>query len=249
MKENATAIKMNEPMGEAAYRLRFDVDWTSFDPGQFVMISIPGGEIFLRRPFSIAGLAGGVAEICYKVVGRGTRALARAPVGTEISVAGPFGRGFVMPSNGETAVLVAGGYGIAPLVGLCKKIGKSVMIYYGAKSASLFLYLDELRKMGVKAVLTTEDGSKGERGLITDRLKMDIDSIKTPALYSCGPKGLLTAVAQIGLSKGITTQVSMEEYMACGIGVCNGCVIKDAKGGFLKTCSDGPVFDAKELKW
>ncbi|MFH1830701.1 MAG: dihydroorotate dehydrogenase electron transfer subunit [Pseudomonadota bacterium] len=249
MKENSTFIKINELIGKDAYRLCFEVDWPSYNPGQFVMISISGKEVFLRRPFSIAGLSQGLAEICYKVVGKGTRALALAPAGIRIDVAGPFGKGFEMPDSKNTLVLVAGGYGIAPFVGLCRKIGKGAVIYYGAKSISEFLYLDELEKMKVKVVFSTEDGSKGHKGMITQVLERDLNAIKNPALISSGPKGLLEAIAKMGLSKDIPTQVSMEEYMACGMGVCNGCVCKGKDGEFLKTCSDGPVFRAEELKW
>ena len=249
MKENHTSITLNEPVGEETFRLCFEVDWPSYDPGQFVMVSIPGEEVFLRRPFGIAGLSGGLAEICYKVVGKGTKALMCASAGTRIDVIGPCGKGFKMPDANDTAVLVAGGYGIAPLMGLCRKTGKGAKIYYGAKTSAEFLYLKELSEVDIEVVLATEDGSQGDKGLITDSLVRDLDSMNRPALYSCGPRGLLRAVAEIGMSKGIFTQVSMEQYMACGIGVCNGCVCKSVDGNFLKTCSDGPVFDAKDLSW
>ncbi len=248
MKENHTSIKLNEKVGKETFRLCFEVDWPSYDPGQFVMVSIPGEEVFLRRPFGIAGLSRGLAEICYKVVGKGTSALSGASAGTKIDVVGPCGKGFKMPGADETPVLVAGGYGIAPLMGLCRKIGKGAKMYYGAKTSAEFLFLKELSEMDIEVVLATEDGSQGDEGLITDSLVRDLDSMKKPALFSCGPKGLMEAVAKIGMSRGISTQVSMEEYMACGIGVCNGCVCKSADGTFLKTCSDGPVFDAKDLK-
>jgi dihydroorotate dehydrogenase electron transfer subunit len=249
MKENKTRITLNEPMGLLAYRLRFEVDWDSFDPGQFVMVRVPGGEVFLRRPFGIADLSGGSAEICYKVVGRGTEALTHAAVGTELSVTGPCGKGFERPASDRTAVLVAGGYGIGPLLGLCRNAPGERAIYYGAKSKDHFLYLDELRGLGVKAVLATEDGSLGEKGLITKCLERDLGRLKNPALLACGPRGMLAAVAKLGMKKKIPTQVSTEEYMACGIGVCMGCACKDRDGNFVSTCKDGPIFDAKELKW
>jgi dihydroorotate dehydrogenase electron transfer subunit len=240
---------MNEPMGLRAYRLRFEVDWDSFDPGQFVMVRVPGGEVFLRRPFGIADLSDGCAEICYKVVGRGTGALTEAAVGTELSVTGPCGKGFEKPAAESTAVLVAGGYGIGPLMGLCRDASGERVIYYGAKAADHFLYLDELKELGVRTVLATEDGSLGEKGLITKCLERDLGKLKSPALLACGPHGMLDAVAKLGIKKKIPTQVSTEEYMACGIGVCMGCVCKTSDDNYVRTCKDGPVFDAKVLKW
>ena len=249
MKENRSKIVLNEPMGEDAYRLRFEVDWNAYDPGQFVMVSIPGNEVFLRRPFGIAGLSDGVAEICYKVVGKGTCALTDARSGMAIDVTGPCGKGFSKPAKENTAVLVAGGYGIGPMMGMYKVLGEGSVVYYGAKSKDDLLYVDELKSLGAKIVLATEDGSEGISGFITDALANDIDDIASPALYACGPHGMLAAVAKLGLAKGIATEVSMEEYMACGIGVCMGCVCEKAGGGLARTCKDGPVFEAKELKW
>jgi len=239
-------------MSSDAYRLRFAVDWSSYDPGQFVMVAIPGNTVFLRRPFGIARFSNGRAEICYKVVGRGTAALSQSGVGTRIDVLGPCGRGFEFPEADSTAVLVAGGYGIGPLFGLCERLvseGRRCVLYYGSKTESHFLYLDELTKLGAKVVLSTEDGSLGARGFITHTLEKDLDSIERPSLYACGPHGLLKSVAQISSRKNLPAQVSMEAYMACGIGVCLGCACKDAAGDFVRTCREGPVFDAKELKW
>jgi dihydroorotate dehydrogenase electron transfer subunit len=210
---------------------------------------VPGGDVFLRRPFGIVALEGGLAEICYKIVGKGTKALTRVRVGDAISVTGPCGRGFSLPEKGRTSVLVAGGYGVGPLMGLASGLGGDVRFYYGAKAERDLLYIDELGALGAKVVVTTEDGSAGEKGLVTSALERDLDTLERAALFSCGPHGLLEAVARIGEARGIPTQVSTEEYMACGIGVCMGCVSKKADGGFARTCKDGPVFDAKDLKW
>lgn len=249
MKENTSTIVLNEPMGESARRLRFEVDWTSYEPGQFVMVSVPGGDVFLRRPFGIAGLSNGAAEICVKIVGKGTRALAGVPAGTEISVTGPCGKGFQSAAKNETAVLVAGGYGIGPLLGLCEGDCPNVVLYYGARTKADFLYVDEILRRKVKTVFTTEDGSLGEKGLVTDALARDLGDIAKPALFSCGPHGLLRAVAKLGIERNLPTQVSTEEYMACGIGVCMGCVCEQSDGRLVRTCRDGPVFDARELLW
>jgi dihydroorotate dehydrogenase electron transfer subunit len=252
MKENVTAIAANEPLGAKAYRLRFAVDWASYAPGQFVMVSIPGGEVFLRRPFGIARLERGHAEICYKVVGRGTAALAAAAAGTPIAVTGPCGKGFRMPAAGETALLVAGGYGIGPMLGFAAAIiaeGGRPILCYGASTASELLYRQELAALGAVLHLATEDGSAGAKGLATELLERELAAAASPVFYACGPEGLVREVAQLGLARKIPAQVSMDAYMACGIGVCMGCVCKDADGNFVRTCREGPVFDAADLKW
>jgi dihydroorotate dehydrogenase electron transfer subunit len=253
MKENRTEIALNEPVGARAFRLRFPVDWPSYEPGQFVMVEVPGGgATFLRRPFGIAGLEGGLCEICCKVVGRGTEALSHASVGTPIRVTGPCGKGFAVPAAGATAILVAGGYGIGPLYGLAKRLtgaGRRAVIYYGAKRPAELLYLDRLEGVASEVCIATEDGGMGSKGMITRRLEAEIGSIERPALFACGPEGLVREVARIGIAQKIFTQVSMDAYMACGIGVCMGCACKDANGNFVRTCREGPVFDARELKW
>lgn len=252
MKDQQTTVLINEPLSERVHRLRFGVDWEAYTPGQFVMVRIPGEAVFLRRPFGIARLEGGVAEICYKVVGRGTARLAELARGTAIDILGPCGHGFVMPTAKENAVLIAGGYGIAPLLGLAKQLREArrdVHCFYGGKSEEEFFCVDELRGMGVDLVLATEDGSAGERGLVTEVLAAQLDAIVRPVLMACGPEGLMHAVARFGLERGIPTQVSRDAYMACGIGVCLGCVCETAAGDSVRTCREGPVFRAEELKW
>lgn len=250
MRDSLAKISLNEPVAKGVFRLRFPVEWEERTPGQFVMVSIPSGDVFLRRPFGIARLLKGEAEICYKVVGKGTLALSRARVGAEISVLGPCGNGFVLPEDGKTAVLVAGGYGIAPLFGLAenvKKSGRMVILYYGAKDESALFYVDELKKMKVDVRITTEDGSAGEKGMIMERIVREMDAIEKPELFSCGPAGLLRSVAEMGAQRNIKTQISVESCMACGMGVCLGCVRKDAEGNYVRVCREGPVFDASRL--
>ncbi len=252
MKDQRTTILLNEPLCERVHRLRFDVDWEAYTPGQFVMVRVPGETVFLRRPFGIARLEGGVAEICYKVVGRGTARLAELARGAAIDVLGPCGKGFALPAADTRAVLVAGGYGIAPLLGLAKQLREArrdVHLFYGGRGKDDFFCVDELRSMGVDLVLATEDGSAGERGLVTEVLATQLDAIVRPVLMACGPEGMVRAVARFGLERGIPTQVSLDAYMACGIGVCLGCVCETAAGEYVRTCREGPVFRAEELKW
>jgi dihydroorotate dehydrogenase electron transfer subunit len=252
MNDQTTKIISNEPVTGDVNRLRFSVDWKSYDPGQFVMISIPGDKVFLRRPFGIAGLDEGVAEICYKIVGKGTRALSETASGAVINVLGPCGRGFDISDADRTPVLVAGGYGIAPLMGLARSLvdaGRGVKLYYGGRRADDLFCTEELKSLGVDLITATEDGSSGEKGFVTEALLKGMSSIASPELFVCGPEGLIRAVAKIGIERDLPTQVSLDSYMACGIGVCLGCVCKDTDDHFVRVCKEGPVFLADELKW
>ncbi len=250
MNDQKTKIISNDRVANGVYRLRFNVDWTSFTPGQFVMFSIPGDKTFLRRPFGIASLGEGVAEIFYKAVGTGTNVLSKTPTGTSISVLGPCGNGFQTDSVPGSAVLIAGGYGVSPLFGLAVELLEDeidVHMFYGGKSNSDLFLLDELGELGVTLHLSTEDGSVGARGLVTDLLMQKLDDIPSPHIFACGPEGLLKAIADIGKQRNISTQVSLERYMACGIGVCLGCVCKDRDGKFVRTCREGPVFSVEDV--
>lgn len=214
------------------------------------MVSIPGDEVFLRRPFGIAGLREGQVDIFYKVVGRGTRALSNAKVDAAIDVLGPCGNGFKIPSEIKAAVLVAGGYGIAPLCGLAKRLrGIDIHLYCGGKSQGDLFLVDEFTSAGAVVKLATEDGTAGERGMVTDLFERDLDSLKGCAIFACGPEGLLKKVAALSIINNIPAQISMEAYMACGIGVCQGCVCEDSSGEYVRVCREGPVFYANELKW
>ncbi|MBT3181058.1 MAG: dihydroorotate dehydrogenase electron transfer subunit [Deltaproteobacteria bacterium] len=251
MDDQKTKIISNDRIADQIFRMRFKVDWASFIPGQFVMISIPGDATFLRRPFGIASLNDGVAEIFYKTVGAGTRALSSIPKETSITVLGPCGHGFQVDSLPTTSILVAGGYGVSPLFGLAVKLlerGSDVQMFFGGMSADDLFLLDELRALGVRLHLATEDGSEGTKGLVTDLLLQELDGFASPHIFACGPDGLLKAVAEIGKQKGIATQVSLERYMACGIGVCLGCACKNSDGKFVRTCREGPVFDINDVE-
>lgn len=253
VKDIRTKIISNEMAARDIFIMKLVADLETCDPGQFVMLRVPGGEAFLRRPFGIVMSGGGVCEICYKVVGRGTRAMSQLGAGTEMNVMGPCGVGFDVSrlKGGRTAVLVAGGYGIAPLVGLYGRIvkgGCAAKIFYGAKCKSDLVYLNELKKSGADICVATEDGSAGERGLVTDALSKRISDIADPVIFACGPHGLLVSVAKLAREKKIGAQISLESHMACGIGVCLGCACKDKDGNFVRICKEGPVFDASEIR-
>jgi dihydroorotate dehydrogenase electron transfer subunit len=252
MKDVSAKIVENEAVADGVNRLRLKGGFENYTPGQFVMISVPDANVFLRRPFSICSLRRGVLEIYFKIVGKATSALAGLGVGAKLNVLGPCGRGFDTSrlSPAHTTVLVAGGYGVAPLFGLACEIRHSksdIVLFYGAKSSGDLFLVNEFKKLGAKVYVSTEDGSRGEKGLVTKMLEKKLGGIKSPSMFSCGPRGLLSEVAKICKAGKIAGQISAEEYMACGIGVCLGCCLKDAKGEFVRACKDGPVFDVREV--
>lgn len=232
-------------------RLRLQTGWSTWDPGQFVMVRIPGSPVLIRRPFGIVGIDEGVLEICFKVIGPGTQGLAHVQQGDKVDVLGPLGHGFETIC-GVDHMLIAGGYGIAPLLGLARmlvKSGEKVTLFYGAKNEDHLLYGDELSKLSIEAVITTEDGSVGQSGLVTEAVEGALSKAKKPVIYACGPRPLMKAVAELGEKNNISVQVSLDEYMACGIGVCLGCMIEKRDGTHVRACREGPVFNASELKW
>lgn len=250
MNDIVTRVSLNKNVASDFFRIRFPVEWGKFTPGQFVMVGVPAHDVFLRRPFGIVKLERGEMEVCYKVVGKGTLALSKIQRGTEIKILGPCGRGFDVKGKFKTAVIVAGGYGVASLFGLAKELCKAkrrVIFYYGAKGRKEFLYMNELKGMKIDLMTATEDGSLGFKGLVTARLLKEIDNIESPRLFACGPHGLLESVAKIAKEYSLPAQVSLESHMACGLGVCLGCVCKDARGEYVRICKEGPVFDVKEL--
>ncbi len=259
MQDTKAKILLNERYRQNYFMMRLEAGWEDFVPGQFVMVAVPGGKSFLRRPFGIARLTGeGILEICYKVVGKGTLDLSSVPVGTNLQVLGPIGKGFdISKGTGNISILVAGGYGIAPLLGLAEALVQeedrsNIHLFYGAQNEEHLLYLDEFKEMGIGLHVATQDGSLGAKGLVTDELKKFLLSTinhQPSTIFACGPHGMLGAIKMIAAkNRNISScQLSMESYMACGLGVCAGCVVKDSLGNFVRVCKEGPVFEAREL--
>jgi len=232
-------------------------------PGQFIQIGVPEDRNFmLRRPFSIhqASKRGGWAgtlEIVFDVVGPGTEWLARAKQHDWLDVIGPLGRPFQQRDELSRCVLVGGGYGAAPLYFLADELrlaGKEAHLLVGARNHERVFKPIEGKRAGTSFSITTEDGSLGESGRVTDPLPDLLDGAGADVVYACGPNAMLRAVAEIALARSLPCQVAVEEMMACGLGVCWTCVVPylaaDGRTWWnLRACTEGPVFNGARVWW
>lgn len=232
-------------------------------PGQFVNVRPPYDRAFiLRRPFSIFrvnrhGSVASTIEVVFDVRGGGTEVLAHLRRHDPIDVVGPIGRGFTMPTRQHSCLLVGGGVGATPLFFLgeeLRAVGKRVDILWGAATASRLVSPIEAKRLGAVTAFTTDDGSEGHHGLITDLLPEMIERCGTEVIYTCGPRPMMAAVTRIAVEHGIPVQVAMEELMGCGIGVCLTCVtpVWNREGTEIynaRTCIDGPVFNGARIAW
>ena len=224
-------------------------------PGQFAHVRIlPLKEALLRRPFSIFQISGDTLSILYKTIGRGTEVLSRMRPGEELSMIGPLGHGFTVPQPAcETPLLVAGGYGMAALYLLAQRSPQKGVVFVGGRRRVDILCEAEFRALGWEVRATTEDGSHGEKGLVTEALKTELER-HAPGrkLFACGPTQMLKAVGRLAAEFNLPAELSLDEHMGCGIGVCLTCVvpIKAGEGWeYQRTCTEGPVFDSREVAW
>jgi dihydroorotate dehydrogenase electron transfer subunit len=230
-------------------------------PGQFVMIKAGlSAEPPLRRPFSILSVDA-VREtitLFVKAIGPGSRALCAMAPGDEAQCLGPLGRPFTPPPAGVLALLVAGGYGVAPLLFLgddLRRAGGRSRLFYGGRTADDLVLLDRASRAGLTVVPATEDGSRGERGRVTVPLEACLDAARGPVrLYACGPDAMMRAVARIAATRSLEAEVSLDPWMGCGVGTCLGCVVRVQAPGeerwrYRCACTDGPVFDAARVVW
>ncbi len=231
------------------------------EPGQFVMLRGAWGRDLLNpRAFSVFEVMDDRRfSILAKVLGRGTARLAVADPGACLTVTGPLGRGFPAPRSGRTQLLVAGGVGFPPLHFQARRAARagtpaSVEVLYGGRGRDDLLLTDELDAWRVPYALATDDGSVGVHGRVTDLLEARLGAAdqdgETVEILACGPTPMLQAVRTIGLARGIDTYLCLEENMACGFGVCLGCAVPvHGPRPYRYCCTDGPVFDAKEVRW
>ena len=227
------------------------------EPGQFVHVRVPALETSaLRRPFSVFDAEDGKVTVLYKTVGRGTAALNAAKPGDAIRVMGPLGHGFPLKCDGE-ALLVGGGYGVAPLHFLAKRFVAAAglprpKLFIGGRTKNDLLALDRFRKLGLEIRTATNDGSDGVKGLVTDPLDDELAQLrhqgKSFELFACGPDPMLKAVATRATGTGAKGWISMARHMVCGVGACYACIQKTVRGN-SRCCIEGPVFAAEDLVW
>ena len=220
-------------------------------PGQFVQVKVEDSpETFLRRPFSIhdVNYDRNTFKLLVQIVGKGTETLSRLKKGDSLNIIYPLGNSFSLPGKDQRPLLVGGGCGIAPLLFLgkyLKKNGYDPDILLGFRSRDRIIEYDEYIELG-EVYLTTEDGSGGEKGLVTEHRVLS--SSRYDMIYCCGPDPMMMAVAKYSTEHKINCEVSLENLMGCGIGACLCCVVETVKGN-LCTCTDGPVFNTNDLKW
>ena len=229
--------------------------------GQFVMIKAgTSAEPPLRRPFSIldADPREGTFRLFLKAVGAGSRALADLRPGEMAQCLGPLGMPFTPPPPRTEALMVAGGYGIAPFHLFGKELkasGLAGRVFYGGRTASDLQIRDAFDAIGVPLVCATDDGTAGHHGRVTEPLDAHLGAHPGPFhVYACGPDAMLHAVARVAARRGVPAQVSLDPWMGCGVGPCLGCVVwmqsgDEARPRYRCACTEGPVFDAREVVW
>jgi dihydroorotate dehydrogenase electron transfer subunit len=224
-------------------------------PGQFVHMRIlPLKEALLRRPFSVFQASGDSLAILYKTVGRGTEVLSCMEPGEALSLIGPLGHGFSVPQpGGETPLLVAGGYGMAALYLLAQRSPQKGVAFVGGRRRADLLCEPEFRTLGWDVRVATEDGSRGEKGLVTKPLLAELERrVPGRKLFACGPTPMLKAVGQLADQFGLPAELSLDEHMCCGVGVCLTCVVPIRHGEgweYQRSCTEGPVFDSRQIAW
>nr|WP_326184489.1 dihydroorotate dehydrogenase electron transfer subunit [uncultured Oscillibacter sp.] len=245
MKKSLFTLEHTRQLTEDTYELVLSGDTSAITaPGQFVNIELPGK--FLRRPISICNWSDGALMLLVKVVGAGTKELARSVPGTELDVLSGLGNGFDIRLAGEHPVLAGGGIGVAPLYGLARRMieaGTAPTVALGFRAGKDAFYLEEFARLGCRLLIATEDGSLGTKGFVTDCIRA------VPAcdyVLACGPLPMLKAVHALPQLTG--GQFSFEARMGCGFGACMGCTVP-TRDGYKRVCKDGPILYKEEIVW
>jgi dihydroorotate dehydrogenase electron transfer subunit len=243
-KRNKYKIIENKKIAFNVYKMILEGD-TSYitKPGQFINIEIDG--FYLRRPISVCDWDEKTITIIYKVVGNGTEKLSTYKNGETLDILTGLGNGFEISKSGEKPLLIGGGVGTPPMYGLCKKLiheNIKPIVILGFTSCKDVFYEEEFKKLGTDVYISTNDGSYGTKGFVTDIIK---DLEEYTYYYACGPEPMLKAVYNTTNSNG---ELSFEERMGCGFGACMGCTCK-TKYGNKRICKDGPVLEKEEIIW
>jgi dihydroorotate dehydrogenase electron transfer subunit len=253
--------------GHFLLKVKLPLSFKAPMPGQFIMTREPGRiDPLLGRPFGIYGFERlqdeVTVEILYKVVGKGTLLLSMLTEGDFIEVLGPYGRTFDIYPDAGKVVLICGGIGVAPITYLASHYRRltnakdvELICYYGASKAENLVGIEKIKKICSDVLISTDDGSRGFHGLITERFAADISSYDSGSakIYACGPRSMLKQLAKLLTGKSVSCQILMEERMACGVGACLGCTVllKDGegRGAHARACMEGPVFNVGDIHW
>ena len=241
MKQSKWHIVSNECIVEKVWKMVLSGETAGIVPGQFVEIAVPG--YYLRRPISVSDVEGNLLTIIYKTVGKGTAVMAQMQAGEALDMLSGLGNGYDLTKAEEEVLLIGGGVGVPPLVYLAKQLreqGKQVQVVMGFNTKNEVFAEETFVSLGCEVSVCTMDGSYGTRGVVTDMIAQP-----APFYYACGPLPMLRAIAQ---KVGTNGQMSMEERMGCGVGICVGCSI-ETKNGVKRVCKEGPVFNVDELIW
>ena len=252
----ATVVKNTRLCSEHyCLTLKSDILASTTKPGQFVNLRIVGrDDLLLRRPFSVAMTrpAQSLFEIVYRVVGQGTRTMTELSRGEKVDLIGPLGTGFHLPEESTNCLLLGGGVGVAPLWGLAAQLSKKknkVVALLGFRSSDKVFGEDIFRKLRIETIVMTDDGSYGLKGFVSDHLEKVLNRPIDHA-YVCGPNPMLKTVFPMIRKAGIKGEVSLEERMGCGYGVCLSCVANIVEKGVVekkRICTEGPVFDLEHV--
>ncbi|HEX4150123.1 MAG TPA: dihydroorotate dehydrogenase electron transfer subunit [Pirellulales bacterium] len=275
--QGSVTIEENVQLARDTYRVRFGCPEIAgrIVPGQFIMLRLAGSsDPLLARPLALYDVVNDASgrpvglDIVYLVVGKLTGRLAACLPGEQLEVWGPLGNGFA-PQSAEHLLMVAGGIGQTPFLALAREFSgrahfgnpprsvrrsKRITLCYGARSAAYLAGIDDFRRLGVDVRISTDDGTAGHHGLVTELLRQVLEQDAAGCrVVCCGPEAMMHAVATLTAKLDVPCQVSLETPMACGIGICFSCVtrVRDDEGGwdYRRTCVEGPIFDARRIEF
>ena len=245
MQRVVLTVTKNEALTPLIYEMHLAGDVSGVTcAGQFVEIALDG--LYLRRPISVCNYEDGELTLIYKVVGKGTDLMSQMAEGTQLDVLTGLGNGFNINHECKKPLLVGGGVGVPPLYRLTRDLiaqGKEVTVVLGFNTESEIFYAEKFEEAGAKVIIATADGSVGVKGFVTTAIAES--GVEADYFYSCGPLPMLKALCQ---SLEIDGEVSLEERMGCGFGICMGCSIQTTKGA-KRVCKEGPVFKKEEVIW
>lgn len=249
--DEPVTILENRKVNDKYYKLTFRSKPLSRQalPGQFLNIQIqPLQDFFLRRPFSYYRIEGDRIHVLYEILGKGTAMLAAKKKGARLQVLGPLGKTFTAKAGKKKKILVAGGVGVPPLIFLAEKYPADYLLI-GSKSKAEVMPRRELAKVRAEIQYATNDGSYGAKGYVTVLLQKLIQRFKSEELFiqTCGPTVMMQAVMQLARKAGIEGEASLDKEMACGLGVCLGCMVK-TPAGWVPSCTQGPVFNFRDIE-